>query len=110
MLQHADRARTARELKTTSNCANPRCHAEDEPWELVLTLTLSVVNGKRKDGEVGVRVLADVLCFGLWLNADLVGFPHRRRSKHVLELGDLLFVVATGFVRRHIGFCFPEGN
>ena len=37
-----------REMKTTSNCANRRCHAEGEPRELVLS--------EAKDGVAGVCV------------------------------------------------------
>jgi hypothetical protein len=50
------------EMATTSNCANRRCHAEGEPPEPVLTLTLSAAKGKGKDGVVGVRVFPDTQC------------------------------------------------
>jgi hypothetical protein len=50
------------------------------------------------------------ICFSLWLNGYLVGFPHRRCAKYILELGYLLLVVATGLAHHHIGFRFPEAN
>ena len=59
---------------------------------------------------VGVCVFqrASVSTYGLALT--LVGFSHRRRSKQVLELGELLSVVATALARHHIGFCLPQEN
>jgi transposase len=63
---------------------------EDGEWAFVAPyLTLMTEDAPQREYSLR-EVFNGLLCFGLRLNADLVGFPHRRRSKHVLELGELL--------------------
>lgn len=77
-----------------------------------MSVPCSFANPSHEEPPVLLRghVLQACICFVLRLNGYLVSLPHRRCAKYVLELGDLLLVVATGLAHHHIGFRFPETN